>query len=464
MVPKLHKKGKSFRGAAAYLLHDKGQASSSERVVWTGTRNLATQDPEAAWRVMAATAMAQARLKQQAGIKNTGRRSHESVLHLTLSWHPDEAEGLSREEMMRAALGALRALKAEDRQVLFVAHDDEPQPHLHLLINRVSPLDGRMLSSSKEKLNLSRWAQAYERERGGILCEQRVINNAARKRGEYTRGAPDVPRHIFELQAANDNTPDTQKIRARQKKLDLDLARKTRDLRESHATQLEGLAERYGATRAKLRSEAKREAFRARDKVRAEYRPAWERRFRERRRELERFHEREGHLLGRLGNALRVVDFAAVVSGSERRSALREAYNALSSSGGRLRAFERAQATNDRELERAQKAAEASAIKKARAKVKRAMVELRDRFVSERSSVVLKHDMERAANRAAWRTRRRQRMAAFGHNHTKAPEPDGEWRNAPSPNEPGDDVQALARKLKEERERRNRERDRDRGR
>ena len=42
MVPRLHAKGTSFKGASAYLLHDKA-ASTSERVAWTDTRNLATR-------------------------------------------------------------------------------------------------------------------------------------------------------------------------------------------------------------------------------------------------------------------------------------------------------------------------------------------------------------------------------------------------------------------------------------
>lgn len=73
MVPKLAAKGTSFKGAAAYYLHDKG-ASTDERVAWTATLNLATNNPEMAWRIMAATAKDQTRLKEQAGIKATGRK------------------------------------------------------------------------------------------------------------------------------------------------------------------------------------------------------------------------------------------------------------------------------------------------------------------------------------------------------------------------------------------------------
>lgn len=69
MVPRIPRtKGKgvgtSFKGTAAYLLHDEGQAQTSDRVLWTDTRNLATDNPDQAWRVMAATAMDSDRLKR----------------------------------------------------------------------------------------------------------------------------------------------------------------------------------------------------------------------------------------------------------------------------------------------------------------------------------------------------------------------------------------------------------------
>ena len=426
MIPKVHKKGRSFRGAANYLLHDKDRAPTNDRVAWTMTRNLATQNPHAAWRVMAATAMDQNRLKAQAGVKNTGRKSVDSVLHLTLSWHPEEAEGLSRDEMIRAANGAIRALGADDRQALLVSHNDEPQPHVHILLNRVSPADGKMLPSSKERLRLSQWAQAYEAERGAILCEQRVINNAARDRGEFTRGEPDKPRHIHELEAANDNAPGVDAVKADQKRLDLALGRKTRELKTRHAKETAELAERFKKTRAAIGAETKREAMRARDRVRAGFRPAWEQRYHEHQAELRAFEQREKQLLGRVSNALRAIDFSAILSGRDRRSAVREAYNALSSCGGRLEGFRRAQAAKDRDLERRQKAEELQATQAVRAAGARRLNEQRALFKAERSSLIFKHDMERAGNRTEWRQRSDERRAAFEKNrlHGKAMGPE----------------------------------------
>lgn len=79
----------------------------------------------------------------EAGVKNTGRKSDLHVQHLTLSWHEDEADSLDRESMLAAADSAITSLGAQDRQAMIVCHNDEPHPHVHILLNRVSPDDGR---------------------------------------------------------------------------------------------------------------------------------------------------------------------------------------------------------------------------------------------------------------------------------------------------------------------------------
>lgn len=216
-----------------YLLHDKNSQTTGERVEWTAVRNLMSDDPELAWRIMAATAMDQDRLKEQAGVPKTGRKSNKSVLHMSLAWHPDEADSLTSEDMLEAVDGAIAAIGADDRQILIVAHNDEDHPHVHILCNRVSPENGVMLSSSNDRLKLSEWAQAYEEARGEILCEQRVENNQRRKEGEYVKGKRNESRHIIEAERvmrdpANDNSSVSTKVKNEQEKLDEQLAQKSR--------------------------------------------------------------------------------------------------------------------------------------------------------------------------------------------------------------------------------------------
>ncbi len=413
MVPKLHAKGKSFRGAAAYLLHDKDRATSSERVAWTETRNLATDDPETAWRIMAATAMDQQRLKAQAGIGNTGRKSVDSVLHLTLSWHPDEHKGLTREEMLRAAHGAIRALGAEDRQALFVCHNDEPQPHIHVLLNRVSPDDGRMLSSSKEKLNLSRWAQAYEQERGPVLCEERVINNAARERNEFTRGEPSKARHIYELEAANDNRPDAEQIRDQQRQRDADIAKRDRDTTRRHAAAWEQLQKTNRERVLEIRHSARTEIIHERAKIIAAFRPRWRALHQQHAEERKAFDRNEQNMTGRVGNAFRAMDLRALMRKGERARAIRQSFQVLASRGARLEALNKIHAERERSLAKDQRAAERAGAAKVRLRRARALEERRRDYEAERSDLRLTHRADRAVRRGLWRKRAQEREDAW---------------------------------------------------
>lgn len=171
MNPNLSTVGFSFKGAYEYHGHDKGRQNTSERVDWFATRNLMTDDTKTAERIMIATAQDRDRLKREAGIKNTGRQSNAHVQTLSLSWHPDER--VSRAEMEQAADEVIKRLELEDHQVAIFSHNDTKHQHVHLIINRVNPRDGRMTTLSNAKNKLDSWAREYERSRGKIVSLNR---------------------------------------------------------------------------------------------------------------------------------------------------------------------------------------------------------------------------------------------------------------------------------------------------
>ena len=92
MVAKVNPCGRSFKGVAAYCLHDareegEPRPESADRVEWAETRRLTSRIDRAAAQ-MAATAGAAPELKRMAGIKATGRKLAKPVLHYSLSWPP----------------------------------------------------------------------------------------------------------------------------------------------------------------------------------------------------------------------------------------------------------------------------------------------------------------------------------------------------------------------------------------
>jgi hypothetical protein len=409
MVPKLHKKGTNFRGAATYLLRDIG-AESSHRVAWTDVRNLATRDPNIAWRVMAATAMDQDRLKRQAGIANTGRKSNLHVLHFSLAWHPEEAQDLNRQEMMRAVTTMLHVMKAQDHQALVVAHTDGA-PHVHVLVNRVHPEDGRILSSSFEKLKASRWAQKYEQERGKIYCEQRVVNNEARKRGEYTRGKKDKARHVHEIDkaAANDNDRK-QGLLENHRREAFALKQARREQLRRHAQAWDELEAKH-QRRTKLIDEKSRQYLaQSKTRIRERYRPVWESRFHEQQADRKEFERKEARLLGRVQNALRSIDFGSLIGRGNggRVKTIAKAFQLLGSAGARLQELERRQAVANERLRVQQQREETAAEERRKQRHERHLSENRRRFEAERSSLVLVQAMDEARFKTLWLEKNRR--------------------------------------------------------
>ena len=419
MVPKLAAKGTSFKGAAAYYLHDKG-ADTSERVAWTATVNLATDSPEIAWRIMAATAKEQDRLKAGAGVRSTGRKSADVVLAYSLAWHPDEKDGLTPDEMLLAARASLEALGATDRQALIVCHNDEPHPHVHVIVNRVSPHDGRMLSSSKGKLSLSRWAESYERARGKIWCEERVANNEARDMlGQFTRAAKDKPRRLHEAeQAAKAQAKDyptlIQRARAENRAKDAALAQKGRELHKRHAAAWDALSDRHKARKEAILMEARAAEANARKAIQERDKPAWRALFRQQFQERRAFSTRETRLAGKIQNAIEAIRGMGGVRGEQSaRGFLGAAFHYLTSSQAREADLNRRHERERRDFAARQKA-EIKAVTAQIVKNRRGQFKANiDRLQIERNDLRLTQGMERAALKAEWRQRTEDRKATW---------------------------------------------------
>lgn len=175
MIPRI-KTGGSFKGASLYYLHDKREANdhepllTSDRIAWTYTINLANDEPEAALEEMWQTVWKQPQLKELAGHR-AGSAVEKPVMTIALSWSPDQAP--TRDEMITAGLRYLQHMAWLEHQAVFVAHNDTPHPHVHIILNRVHPDTGLVLDDSFSKTRTQQWALAYEREQGRIYCEAR---------------------------------------------------------------------------------------------------------------------------------------------------------------------------------------------------------------------------------------------------------------------------------------------------
>lgn len=428
MVPNVAGTGTSFKGAALYYLHDKRQEGeaerlTSDRVAWSSTRNMATDDPELAWRIMAATAMDQDRLKAQAGIKATGRKSDASVYAYSIAWHPDETGRIGRAEMMRAAEESIRALGAEDRQAIIVAHNDEPHQHVHILLNRVSPTDGRMLGTSNDYKKLDAWALAYRRERGEELkyCPARAEKDAAKRahaageQVEFVRGDKSTPRSMqadfSAAKAANDNSAERE--RDRQATLSRKLAADTKAMHARQRQEWADLSERYKAKKAEIRDSAQSAIGRTKDAVTEQFRPAWRDMFRRQWTEKKQFDDRESRLSGKIGNALSAIAHRRDIDPENSRGFLSAAMNFLTSKRARAEALEKLHALKKRGISREQKHELDQAIAGIKNGRGALLSSARAGFNVDRAALIERQAIEREENQKAWTQRKAEGRRAF---------------------------------------------------
>jgi Ti-type conjugative transfer relaxase TraA len=166
--------GKGVTGAVRYALgegrgagNDNLAPGEQSRVGWISGTGFGFairdhNDAELARRIMEFDALNQT---------SPTRRCEKDVVHLALSWRPGETP--SRVEMEAAAHGALKAMGMENAKALFVSHTDEAHPHLHIVASKINPDTGRAYDLKGNYLKLSRWALAWEREHGGVVCLRR---------------------------------------------------------------------------------------------------------------------------------------------------------------------------------------------------------------------------------------------------------------------------------------------------
>jgi hypothetical protein len=138
--------GKSSIGLGRYL--EKGAAGEErDRVEWVESRNLPTEDPETAARLMAAYA-------------RESVRTQRPVYHLVIS--ADPGDPVDRASMSRVADAVLRELGLSGHQVLIIAHNDTDHPHMHLVVNRVHPETHRAWENSFDWAKIEKALRAEE--------------------------------------------------------------------------------------------------------------------------------------------------------------------------------------------------------------------------------------------------------------------------------------------------------------
>lgn len=178
--------GKGVTGAVRYCLGEgrhpltgellPRRADGSSRVEWIGGTGFSfpigtLADVERARLLMELDA-------QNQPVRKGGWRCEQDCVHLVLAWRPGEQP--TRNDIEMAAKDALAALGMENAKALFFVHNDEDYAHIHIVASKINPATGRAYDLKGNYLILSRWAEQYEREHGGVINLRRADMNALR--------------------------------------------------------------------------------------------------------------------------------------------------------------------------------------------------------------------------------------------------------------------------------------------
>ena len=219
-------RGKSFKGALDYYLHDKGTMETAHRVGFVHMLNIVTRDPYQAWREMMLTAESADQLKVAAGFKPSAKKTEKPVYCFSLNWHPDDHP--TKAHMLETALEVVKVLKAEERQVVIVEHLDEPHPHVHITINMIHPETGMSLNTRVEKNTpaplykdeerLQEFCHAYEVRMGVIRSPTTHAYYEAIQQGLPPPKRVKTPKHhndpVIKAAIANDNRAAKERAQA----------------------------------------------------------------------------------------------------------------------------------------------------------------------------------------------------------------------------------------------------------
>ena len=420
-------RGRSFKGVAQYCLHDADRAKTSDRVDFVEVRNLATDNPQVAWRIMAAKHYAQDELKRKAGVGLGGRKDGKPVGHMYISWGRDEADAqnLDRTEMLHSANGALRAIGADKYPALIIAHNDTEHPHCHVISCFIGD-DGRLKKNWKEKEKLSRFALEREIEvHGEPVVKLRERNWKHRDAGEKTPTKKKQPRHLYELEKAAEQDPMVRAFADEHKSKLVELNRKVEGHVDSQGKQVqEGQKARHKRHQERLRwcyEERSRRIKAATEKqtttqvraVRQKFDQPWQELLNQQEADRHEFRKNETTLLGRARNRLRYTDWKAVFSGQRdsKEPVFSQAFNILSDSGHRQQVLAKRQQQEQERLRKEQRQQEKLVQDRLKSEQARQLEANTVAYVNKATAMKRRQDQSKQAIRLERRELTRERNA-----------------------------------------------------
>ncbi|MFC3170460.1 relaxase/mobilization nuclease domain-containing protein, partial [Paracoccus fontiphilus] len=370
--------------------------------------------------------------KAAAGVKNTGRKSTRGpVFAFSLAWHPSEAEGLDRAEMTRAADHALKVLALDHLQAVIIAHHDTAHPHVHVVVNRIDPTNGKATSIDGVKVKkLDAWANDYEQRRGQIVSPNRAKKYDQIKAGQNAHPDPEKRRRYIE-----------DKKRQRAEAQQRPAQQRTTEQRPPSRGQI--LKDLSDAQKAQHKQDWKDWGAKAKDSRKAIYdradmaraaaleafkqatRKDWAQHFKAERDRARAFESRERSFSGIVQNALAAAKQQFREGPQGGRGLLGQTFANVLDGAARRQAFSQAQEMTARQFREQMKARRDAALTALDDEKRRALIRQSALIDKAKADMIERHNQEREKMREAWRQFYASReSAAPGRTYrTRKPQP-----------------------------------------
>lgn len=134
--------GKSFSENILYNVQGNKAEPNPHKSEWYTSKNMFTDDLDAAGVMMQATA--------------SESKTPKPVYHFSIDWDRSEERFLTQEKCIEAADSILQKVGLEEHQALYFKHIDADHPHMHVVVNRVHPETGKAWDMWKSKERLER--------------------------------------------------------------------------------------------------------------------------------------------------------------------------------------------------------------------------------------------------------------------------------------------------------------------
>ncbi|MEL6666962.1 MAG: relaxase/mobilization nuclease domain-containing protein, partial [Pseudomonadota bacterium] len=136
-----------------------------------------------------------------------------------------------------------------------ICHNDTRHPHVHVVVNRVNPENGKLAKCGpNENRALDRWAYEYERDRGNIVSPNRAEKHERQDRMKKRYSADERRTHARRKKSENTRSSARQDLRNRSKELSAKHKQEWADLSVRYKARKGYLRDRW---KARIRNERK---------------------------------------------------------------------------------------------------------------------------------------------------------------------------------------------------------------